>query len=140
LLAGAVGTFITRSVGPDVLRWALALSFIAMAIWTVIPDRLDDVMQRTTRYGVFATTLVSFFLVEMGDKTQIATVALAAKYDALIAVVAGTTIGMMIANVPAVVLGNVAAERMPVRLVRGIAAVIFATLGIAMLLGLDPKP
>ena len=135
--AGAVGTFITRSVGPDVLRWVLGLSFLAMAVWTLIPDKLDEGAKHTTRYGVFGTTLISFFLAEMGDKTQIATVALAAKYDALFTVVMGTTIGMMIANVPAVLLGNVAAQKLPVRLVHGIAALIFAALGIAMLLGLD---
>lgn len=135
--AGAVGTFITRSVAPDLLRWVLGVSFLAMAVWTLIPDRLDDDAKHMTRYGVFGTTLVSFFLVEMGDKTQIATVALAARYDALVAVVMGTTIGMMIANVPAVLLGKVAAERLPVRLVHGFASVIFAALGTAMLLGLD---
>ncbi len=86
---------------------------------------------------MFGTTLIAFFLVEMGDKTQIATVALAAKYDALVAVVMGTTIGMMIANVPAVLLGNVAAEKLPVKLVHGVAAAIFAVIGIAMLLGLQ---
>jgi putative Ca2+/H+ antiporter (TMEM165/GDT1 family) len=137
--AGAVGTFITRQLGPEVMRWALGLSFIAMAVWTLIPDKIDEdsTGERAGRFGVFGTTLVSFFLVEMGDKTQIATVALAAKYDALFMVVMGTTIGMMIANVPAVLLGNVAAEKLPVRLVHGIAALIFAVLGVAMLLGLD---
>jgi putative Ca2+/H+ antiporter (TMEM165/GDT1 family) len=133
-LAGAVGTFIARQLGDDVLRWALGVSFIAMAVWTLIPDRIDAPQAHDARLGVFGTTLVAFFLVEMGDKTQIATVALAAKYEALAAVVLGTTIGMMIANVPAVVLGNVAADRMPVRLVHGIAAVIFLLLGIAALL------
>ena len=136
-LAGAVGTFITRQLGPDVMRWALGVSFIAMAIWTLIPDKIDDTKEHTPRYGVFVTTLVAFFLVEMGDKTQIATVALAAKYDALFTVVMGTTIGMMIANVPAVLLGNVAAEKLPVRVVHGVAALIFAALGVAMLLGVD---
>jgi putative Ca2+/H+ antiporter (TMEM165/GDT1 family) len=135
--AGAVGTFITRQLGPEVMRWALGVSFIAMAIWTLIPDKIDDTQDHTSRFGVFGTTLVAFFLVEMGDKTQIATVALAAKYDALITVVMGTTIGMMIANVPAVLLGNVAAEKLPVRIVHGVAALIFAALGIAMLLGVD---
>ena len=125
-LAGAVGTFITRQLGPDVMRWTLGVSFIAMAIWTMIPDKLDDAKEHTGRFGVFGTTLIAFFLVEMGDKTQIATVALAARYDALATVVMGTTIGMMLANVPAVLLGNVAAEKLPVRLVHGIAALIFA--------------
>jgi putative Ca2+/H+ antiporter (TMEM165/GDT1 family) len=136
-LAGAVGTFISRQFGPDIMRWVLGLSFLAMAAWTLIPDKIDDGTERSTRFGVFGTTLISFFLVEMGDKTQIATVALAAKYDALVAVVAGTTIGMMIANVPAVLLGNVAAEKLPVPLVHGIAAAIFAVLGLAMLAGVD---
>jgi len=136
-LAGAVGTFITRLLGPDVMRWALGVSFIAMAIWTLIPDKLDDAKEHPSRFGVFGTTLISFFLVEMGDKTQIATVALAARYDALATVVMGTTIGMMLANVPAVLLGNVAAEKLPVHVVHGIAALIFAVLGVAMLLGLN---
>ena len=135
--AGAVGTFITRQLGPDVMRWALGVSFIAMAFWTLIPDKIDDAKEHHTRFGVFGTTLIAFFLVEMGDKTQIATIALAAKYDALVTVVMGTTIGMMIANVPAVLLGNVAAEKLPVRVVHGVAALIFAALGVAMLLGAD---
>lgn len=137
-LAGAVGAFIARSLGPDVMRWALGVSFIAMAIWMLIPDEIDVDKEHDTRFGVFGTTLIAFFLVEMGDKTQIATVALAARYDALVAVVMGTTIGMMIANVPAVLLGNVAAEKLPVKLVHGIAAAIFAALGAAMLLGVEP--
>ena len=137
-LAGAVGTFIARQFGPDVMRWALGLSFIAMAAWMMIPDKIDESKEHdASRFGVFGTTLIAFFLVEMGDKTQIATVALAAKYDALVAVVMGTTIGMMIANVPAVLLGNVAAEKLPVKLVHGVAAAIFAIIGIAMLLGLQ---
>ena len=107
-----------------------------MAVWTLVPDRLDDTEDASTpRFGVFVTTLVAFFLVEMGDKTQIATVALAAKYDSLAAVVAGTTAGMMIANVPAVMLGNRIAHRIPVRLVHAIAAAIFALLGVATLAG-----
>jgi putative Ca2+/H+ antiporter (TMEM165/GDT1 family) len=106
-------------------------------VWTLIPDRLDDARRHDARFGVFVTTLVAFFLVEMGDKTQIATVALAARYDALAAVVMGTTIGMMVANVPAVLLGSVAAEKLPVRVVHGIAALIFATLGIVLLLRAD---
>lgn len=136
-LAGAVGSWISRSLGPEVLRWGLGLSFIAMAAWMLVPDRLDDGPRPPARLGVFATTLVAFFLVEMGDKTQIATVALAARYDALITVVAGTTIGMMIANVPAVLLGNVAAEKLPKRVMNGIAALIFLALGIAVTWGFD---
>jgi Ca2+/H+ antiporter, TMEM165/GDT1 family len=132
-LAGAAGAFIAGAIGADTLRWALGLSFIAMAIWTMIPDRLAIDPGATNRFGVFGTTLIAFFLVEMGDKTQIATVALAAKFDALVPVVIGTTIGMMIANVPAVLLGNVAAEKMPVKLIHGLAAAIFMILGIAVL-------
>lgn len=135
--AGAVGTLLARSIGPDAMRWALGLSFIAMAVWMMIPDKIDETKEHRSRFGVFGTTLIAFFIVEMGDKTQIATVALAAKYDALVAVVMGTTIGMMVANVPAVLLGNVAAEKLPVRLVHGIAAAIFAVLGVVVLLGLD---
>ena len=133
--AGAVGTWITRMVGPDVLRWVLGLSFLAMAVWTLIPDKLDDEALATPRLGVLGTTIVAFFLAEMGDKTQVATVALAAQYDALVAVVIGTTLGMMIANVPAVLAGDRIAGRIPVRLVHGIAAALFALLGIAALTG-----
>ena len=136
-LAGAVGTWLTRTIGPDAMRWALGLSFIAMALWMLVPDKLDDDTDKASRFGVFGTTLIAFFIVEMGDKTQIATVALAARYDALVAVVAGTTIGMMIANVPAVLLGNVAAEKLPKRVMNGLAAVVFALIGIAVLWGAD---
>ena len=133
--AGAVGTWITRMVGPDVLRWVLGLSFLAMAVWTLIPDKLDDEALATPRLGVLGTTIVAFFLAEMGDKTQVATVALAAQYDALVAVVIGTTLGMMIANVPAVLAGDRIAGRIRVRLVHGIAAALFALLGVAALTG-----
>jgi putative Ca2+/H+ antiporter (TMEM165/GDT1 family) len=119
------------------MRWALGLSFIAMALWMLVPDKLDDESRKASRFGVFGTTLIAFFIVEMGDKTQIATVALAARYDALVAVVAGTTIGMMIANVPAVLLGNVAAEKLPKRVMNGLAAAVFALIGIAVLWGAD---
>ena len=133
--AAAVGTWLTTLMGPQTLRWVLGLSFIAMAAWTLIPDKLDEDEARLPRLGVFGATLVAFFLAEMGDKTQIATVALAAQYQALVAVVAGTTLGMMIANVPAVLLGDRIATRMPVKLVHGIAAAIFLGLGIATLAG-----
>ncbi len=134
-LAGALGSWITALLAPETLRWVLGVSFIAMAIWTLIPDKFDEADAKLARFGVFSTTLIAFFLAEMGDKTQVATVALAAQYQALFAVVAGTTLGMMIANVPAVLLGDRIAERMPIRLVHGIAALIFAILGIATLLG-----
>lgn len=133
--AAAVGTWLTTLMGPHTLRWVLGLSFIAMAVWTLIPDKFDEDEARLPRLGVFGATLVAFFLAEMGDKTQIATVALAAQYQALVAVVAGTTLGMMIANVPAVLLGDRIATRMPVKLVHGIAAAIFLGLGIATLSG-----
>ncbi|THF62638.1 TMEM165/GDT1 family protein [Pseudothauera rhizosphaerae] len=133
--AAAVGTWITGVLGPDVLRWILGLSFIAMAAWIMVPDKLDEGEPCTLRFGVFGTTLAAFFLAEMGDKTQIATVALAAQYGAFAAVVLGTTLGMMIANVPAVLVGGRLAERMPVRLVHGVAAVVFLALGIAALVG-----
>lgn len=133
--AGAVGEWITHLVSPQTLRWVLGVSFIGMAIWTLIPDKFEEDDAKLARMGVFGTTLVAFFLAEMGDKTQVATVALAAQYQNLAMVVAGTTIGMMIANVPAVILGDRIAHRMPVRLVHGIAAAIFAVLGVATLLG-----
>ena len=139
-LAGALGAWITSIAGPQTMRWVLGVSFIAMAIWTLIPDKLDDVGDTAgMRYGVFGTTLIAFFLAEMGDKTQVATVALAAQFNAIYAVVIGTTLGMMIANVPAVLLGNKIANRVPLRLVHGIAALIFATLGVATLLGVGEK-
>src|SRR5512140_1901814 len=112
LLAGALGAWITTLVGKDVLRWILGGSFLAMAAWIMVPDKLDDTEAAEARYGVFAATIVAFFLAEMGDKTQVATVALAAQYQALFTVVAGTTVGMMLANVPAVLLGDKAAKRL----------------------------
>lgn len=133
--AGALGAWITSLVAPGTMRWVLGLSFIAMAVWIMIPDKLDADDAPKTHGGVFLTTLIAFFLAEMGDKTQVATVALAAQYQAVVAVVAGTTLGMMIANVPAVLLGDRIANRIPVRVVHAIAAAIFAVLGVATLLG-----
>lgn len=134
-LAGAVGTWITTILGPETLRWILGTSFVAMAGWMLIPDKFDEKDANFAKTGVFVTTLVAFFLAEMGDKTQIATVALTAQYQALIPVVIGTTLGMMIANVPAVILGDKIADKMPVSIVHRIAAGIFLILGIATLLG-----
>ncbi len=136
-IAGALGAWVATLLGPAWLRWVLGLSFIGMAIWTLVPDKYEEQDAAPPRFGVFVATLIAFFIVEMGDKTQIATVALAARYDALVAVVAGTTIGMMIANVPAVLLGNVAAEKLPKRVMNGLAAVVFALIGIAVLWGMD---
>ncbi|MGE5385525.1 MAG: TMEM165/GDT1 family protein [Betaproteobacteria bacterium] len=137
--AGAVGSWITTLMGPETLRWVLGVSFIAMAAWTLIPDKFDEDDAKLARFGVFTTTLIAFFLAEMGDKTQVATVALAAQYQNLIAVVAGTTLGMMLANVPAVTMGDRIAKKMPVKLVHRIAAAIFAVLGVATLLGAGEK-
>ena len=134
-LAGLVGAWITAHVAPDLLRWILGLSFIGMAVWTLIPDAIDDEEARTAqRLGVFGATLVTFFLAEMGDKTQIATVALAAHYGAPLAVVTGTTLGMLIADVPAVLVGERLAGRIPMKLVHAVAAFIFLLLGVATLL------
>lgn len=133
--AAAVGAWITSMLGPDALRWGLGVSFLAMAAWTLIPDKLDEDETKLARYGVFLTTLIAFFMAEMGDKTQVATVALAARYHDIVSVVLGTTFGMMLANVPAVYLGDRIANRVPLRLVHGIAALIFAVLGVATLLG-----
>ena len=135
-LAGALGAVITRSLSPEVLRWVLGLSFIGMAAWTLIPDKIEE--EETTiarRFGVFGATLITFFLAEMGDKTQIATVAMAAHYALPLTVVAGTTLGMLIADVPAVFVGDRLADRIPMKLVHAIAAGIFALLGLATLLG-----
>ncbi|MES3014460.1 MAG: TMEM165/GDT1 family protein [Pseudomonadota bacterium] len=131
--AGLVGGWIANALGPNVLRWVIGISFIAMAGWMLMPDKIDGDETTTQRFGVFGTTLIAFFLAEMGDKTQIATVALAARYQDLFAVVAGTTLGMMLADVPAVFVGDRLAKKVPMNLVHGIAAAIFAILGVATL-------
>ena len=132
--AGAVGHAVTQLLGPELLRWILGISFLLMAGWIMIPDKIDDEdTQVAGRYGVFGATLIAFFLAEMGDKTQIATVALAAHYSAFISVVAGTTVGMLIANVPAVLVGDKIGGKIPLKLVHSIAALIFATLGLLTL-------
>lgn len=133
--AGAIGSWITTLMGPETLRWVLGVSFIAMAAWTLIPDKFDEGDAKLAQFGVFGTTLIAFFLAEMGDKTQVATIALAAQYQNLFEVIAGTTFGMMLANVPAVIMGDRIAHKMPVNFVHKIAAAIFAVLGIATLLG-----
>lgn len=140
-LAGAVGAWVGAMLGPDLLRWILGLSFIAMAVWILIPDKLDEVDAAPAglRFGVFGVTFIAFFLAEMGDKTQIATVALAARFDGLAAVVIGTTLGMLIANVPAVLLGDVAANKLPIRAVHAVAALIFAALGVSILAGVGAQ-
>ena len=135
-LAGAVGSWVTTLLGPTALRWVLGLSFIAMAVWMLIPDKLDDDEgSEAPRMGVFMTTVVAFFLAEMGDKTQIATVMLAAQYQAWAWVVAGTTLGMMLANAPVVWLGDAITRRVPITLVHKVSALIFAVLGVLALTG-----
>lgn len=136
-LAGAVGNWVTHVLGPDLLRWILGGSFIAMALWMMIPDKIDDGdVPKSSKFGVFGTTVIAFFLAEMGDKTQIATVMLAARYvDAYVWVVMGTTVGMMLANAPVVWLGDRIVKWVPIKLVHGISAAIFMVLGIAALIG-----
>lgn len=134
-LAGALGAWLTTLVTPEILRWGLGIGFLAMAAWMLIPDTLDADDAQLPKLGVFAATFVAFFVAEMGDKTQIATVALAAQVGDFLWVVAGTTAGMMIANAPAVYLGERFASHMPVKRVHALAAVIFAVLGVAVLLG-----
>jgi len=135
-LAGALGTWLTTVLGPDVLRWVLGGSFIAMAAWMLIPDKMeDDDSGNAPKFGVFGTTVIAFFLAEMGDKTQIATVMLAAQYHAYFWVVAGTTLGMMLANAPVVWLGERMTRLVPLRIVHVVSALIFFGLGVFALLG-----
>jgi putative Ca2+/H+ antiporter (TMEM165/GDT1 family) len=135
-LAGAVGAWITTTVSPEILRWVLGLSFIAMAVWTMIPDTIEDEETQVARkFGVFGATLITFFLAEMGDKTQLATVALAAHYAQPVLVVIGTTLGMLLADVPAVFIGDRLGAKIPMKLVHAVAAAIFALLGVATLFG-----
>lgn len=139
-LAGALGAWITAMVTPEILRWVLGASFIGMAIWTMIPDKIEEEeTQVAKRFGVFGATLITFFLAEMGDKTQFATIAMAAHYANPLLVVIGTTLGMLIADVPAVFIGDKLASRIPMKLVHSIAAAIFALLGVATLLGAGEK-
>lgn len=137
-LAGSLGSWLTSLVPADIMRWVLGGSFLAMAVWLLIPDSIDDEDTRLQdKLGVFGATVIAFFLAEMGDKTQIATVALAARFDSLMGVVMGTTAGMMLANVPAVLLGEAAAKRIPVKWVHGCAALLFAVLGVVVLSGVQ---
>ncbi len=135
-LAGAAGAWVMSATGPEVMRWVLGLSFIAMAVWMLVPDKLDtDDVKAARNLGVFAATTWAFFLAEMGDKTQLATVALGAQYEPLFAVVIGTTLGMMIANAPVVFYGDAITRRVPIKVVHLIAALIFAALGVLALVG-----
>ena len=136
-LAGALGAWITHWLGPDVLRWILGASFIAMALWMLVPDKIDEdeADGKGSKLGVFATTVVAFFLAEMGDKTQVATVMLAARFDTWAPVVAGTTLGMMLANAPVVWFGERLTRLVPLRTVHVVSALIFLALGVAAVLG-----
>ena len=139
-MAGALGAWIVATLSPPILRWVLGISFLGMAMWTLIPDKIEEEEDAmASRYGVFGATLVSFFLAEMGDKTQLATVAMAAHFGTPVLVVIGTTLGMLIADVPAVFLGRGLAERIPMKLVHSIAAAMFAAMGVATLLGLGSR-
>ena len=136
--AGAAGMWITHLIGAENMRWILGVSFILMAAWILVPDKIDEEEEQALRFGVFGTTVIAFFLAEMGDKTQIATVALSAKYASeFVWVIAGTTFGMMLANVPAVYLGNHFAQKLPIRWIHAVAAAIFALIGVLVLLGKD---
>lgn len=137
-LAGLLGAWITTVISPDIMRWILGGSFLGMAIWTLIPDKIDEEeTQIANRLGVFGATFVTFFLAEMGDKTQVATVAMAAHYAAPLLVILGTTLGMLIADVPAVFVGNKFATKIPMKLVHAIAAGIFAVMGLLTLFHVD---
>jgi Ca2+/H+ antiporter, TMEM165/GDT1 family len=134
LAAGAAGTLLAAYISPTVMRWALVLSFFGTALWVFVPEREPEGQARASRFGAYGSTVLTFFIAEFGDKTQIVTVALAARYQQLLPVVAGTTLGMLIADVPAVFLGKLAAERLPVRLMHRVAAVVFVVLGVLVLL------
>ena len=139
-LAGLLGAWITATVSPEILRWILGLSFIGMAIWTMIPDEIEQEETLIAgKFGIFGATLITFFLAETGDKTQIATITMAAHYGTPFMVVMGTTLGMLIADIPAVFAGEKLATRIPMKLVHSIAAAVFALLGVATLLGAGSK-
>jgi putative Ca2+/H+ antiporter (TMEM165/GDT1 family) len=135
LIACWVGEWVGHLITPHLLRWVLGSSFLAVAVWALIPDKLDEEVETRGDYGVFAFTVVTFFLAEMGDKTQIVALALAAKYDSIVAVVAGTTVGMMLVNVPTVLLAERATRWIPLEAVRLTAACIYALLGLLTLTG-----
>ena len=131
-IAGALGAWLSSLMRPEVLNWVMAAAFIAMGLWILVPDKLDedDVAVPKQQMGVFFATVVAFFLAEMGDKTQFATIALAAQYSDVLSVVWGTTLGMMMANAPAVYLGNRFAQRLPTKIIHMIAAIIFIAIGV----------
>jgi putative Ca2+/H+ antiporter (TMEM165/GDT1 family) len=131
--AGAVGAWVAELLGPGLLRWVLAVSFALMAIWVLIPDKADDDGMSRGRFGVLLTTIIAFFLAEMGDKTQIATITLAARYDEIVSIVAGSTLGMMLANVPVVFMGDRLMRYVPVRSIHIVVALLFLAMAIMVL-------
>ena len=133
-LAAWIGAEVAAWVGAETMRWVLGAAFIVMAGWCLIPDKADEGPQAARQAGAFLATLIAFFIVEIGDKTQIATVALAARFQSLIAVTAGTTFGMLLANAPVVLFGDAIAKRLPLRIVRLVAALLFVALGLAAIL------
>ena len=135
LLTCIAGEWVGTLLSPQILRWVLGISFLAVAAWALIPDKMDEEVKTRGNYGVFALTAVTFFLAEIGDKTQIVALALAAKYNDLIAVVAGTTLGMMLVNTPTVLFAERATKWIPVKAVRLLAAAVYAVLGVVTLLG-----
>ena len=134
-LAGLLGAWVREAIGPDVLRWGLGVSFLAIAAWALKPDTVDEEPRAIGKYGAFAVTFAAFFMAEIGDKTQIATIALAARFDSLVAVVAGTTVGMLLADVPAVFIADRASKKIPFAAIRYVAAALFAAMGVAVLAG-----
>ena len=136
-LAGYLGVWLASLMSPQMLRWVIALAFFAFGAWALKADKFED-NPNLRGAGVFLVTLIAFFLVEMGDKTQLATIALAARYDSLVEVVLGTTLGMMLANVPAVLIGEALSHRINMKMMRSVAAVLFAILGILALLAPTP--
>jgi putative Ca2+/H+ antiporter (TMEM165/GDT1 family) len=129
-LAALVGQQVASILSGVWFRYLIAASFIAMAIWTLIPDKIDDLEDKPARFGAFVTTIIAFFLVEMGDKTQIATIALGARFNEVLPVMMGTTVGMLLANVPAVFLGHELIKRVPLNVVRMVAALLFLLIGL----------
>ena len=134
-LAGSVGVWLATLISPQVLPWATGLLFVGFGLWALHPDALDD-DPKLHRAGAFATTVIAFFIAEMGDKTQLATVALAARFDVLAAVVVGTTLGMLIANVPAVLVGEALAQKLPMKAIRYTAAGVFIATGLVTMFGM----
>ena len=134
-LAAWFGSLVSGWISPEVLRWGVVLSFVAVAAWALVPDKLDEDEVKPPRFGAFVATLIAFFIVEIGDKTQVATVVLAAQYSPLWQVIAGTTLGMAIANVPVVLLGSRVAAKLPLKAARYAAAAIFAALAVWVAVG-----